>query len=415
MLCGDPHLQINQLPSVFLEVSARVGDDYWLGASIPGLPGIAVGRNQNLAWSGTFSCADNIELGTQEYIVEIKRRFKKNLRISVLSSHWAGDKKAGASLASFMRLPLCASSAEAHRVLQNATTFALHFVLADRNDDVRYQQIGCVPHCDLPEFAAQDGIIASANEGRLSKEGKTIAPFAQPHYRLQRIEQFLKASKHHDIASMQRLQTDLLSLQSKILLPRILHHLEPSLFRSTLQSWDCIYDKESLGAHAFSIVYQNLLRSLHCELGGPWFLQMLEHSELSVWWCKALDKILLAPWEGERGARFVQAINASAEFTVCPWGKVQTFSMPHMVLGSVFGKKTMPLAGSIATVCQGNVFKLGNKPMAVGPAYRMICDFSEDAIYSSLPGGVDGSGFSPSYTRWLADWHSGHYHRLCRP
>ena len=49
-LCGDPHLQVNQLPSLFCEIRARVGDDYWLGATIPGLPGIAVGRNRNVGY-----------------------------------------------------------------------------------------------------------------------------------------------------------------------------------------------------------------------------------------------------------------------------------------------------------------------------------------------------------------------------
>ncbi|MEC9465276.1 MAG: penicillin acylase family protein, partial [Myxococcota bacterium] len=44
ILCGDPHLQVNQLPALFCEIRVRLPDNYWLGATIPGLPGIAVGR-----------------------------------------------------------------------------------------------------------------------------------------------------------------------------------------------------------------------------------------------------------------------------------------------------------------------------------------------------------------------------------
>ena len=52
---------------------------------------------------------------------------------------------------------------------------------------------------------------------------------------------------------------------------------------------------------------------------------------------------------------------------------------------------------------------------AVGPAYRMICDLSEDVIWTSLPGGIDGSRFSSTYTRWLQEWLVGSYHKLMPP
>ncbi len=61
MLAGDPHLQANQLPALMFEIRARVGDQIWLGATIPGLPTIAVGRNRYVAWSGTFGVADNVD------------------------------------------------------------------------------------------------------------------------------------------------------------------------------------------------------------------------------------------------------------------------------------------------------------------------------------------------------------------
>jgi acyl-homoserine lactone acylase PvdQ len=45
----------------------------------------------------------------------------------------------------------------------------------------------------------------------------------------------------------------------------------------------------------------------------------------------------------------------------------------------------------------------------------MICDLSEDGIYTALPGGIDGSRFAPTYASWLQEWLVGSYHKLAPP
>ena len=66
------------------------------------------------------------------------------------------------------------------------------------------------------------------------------------------------------------------------------------------------------GAHAFEICYQALRVALAPELGGQWYKDMLEQSELCNWWTRGIDSILLeqASWTGKRGERLHAALQA---------------------------------------------------------------------------------------------------------
>ena len=57
LLAGDPHLRF-QLPAVWYEVQLHGGDYDVYGASLPGLPGVFIGFNRNIAWSETNTGAD---------------------------------------------------------------------------------------------------------------------------------------------------------------------------------------------------------------------------------------------------------------------------------------------------------------------------------------------------------------------
>ncbi len=52
MLSGDPHLKLT-LPSIWYELQVSTKDMNAYGVSIPGIPGIAIGFNDNIAWSET--------------------------------------------------------------------------------------------------------------------------------------------------------------------------------------------------------------------------------------------------------------------------------------------------------------------------------------------------------------------------
>jgi penicillin amidase len=74
LLASDPHLEVNHLPAIWYEAVLRWGDgsggeQYLLGASLPGCPIFAVGRTRELAWGVTHVKGD-----TSDFFIEDCRR-----------------------------------------------------------------------------------------------------------------------------------------------------------------------------------------------------------------------------------------------------------------------------------------------------------------------------------------------------
>lgn len=464
LLCGDPHLQINQLPSLFFEARVRLPDNYWLGVTIPGLAGLAIARTKHIAWSGTFSVADNVDWFVEDLAssvvtkrrVSIARRGKTALQVdfsdtergvieavkdqTALSVAWAGSEAPDETLSAYLRLPLCKSAPECVSLMDGAMTLALHFVIADAAGEVWYRQVGRIPKREhvslaprsgkdgwerlyrgdeLPRFAATEGFIATANEHRTTQDGATLSTLFQPDYRLKRIEEVLRARTDHDVQSMQSLQLDLVSLQAQRLKPLFIQALGDHSLATLLQEWNDEYDLASVGAVAFERLYTVARNVLAERLGGEWMKWMLHHSELHVWWCRALDTALLDPvvWQGEHGDRLSRALRDVKDLIRPNLADMQRYDMPHMLLGQApfMSRADLTLPGSRATVRQGTQMTIDGGKVVVGPAYRFITDFSEDAIWAALPGGIDGSPLSSTYTLHLDGWRNGTYRKLTPP
>lgn len=477
MLAGDPHLQANQLPALLFEIRARIAGTAWLGASIPGLPGLAVGRNDHVAWSGTFGVADNVDHWVEtitngalerdsgppaERIAKIHRRFRSalNERIhtssrgalswdgitdgNVLASRWAATEGVAETFEAYAKMPFAKSAAEAEHILTKAQTLTLHFVLADTSGDVRYVQVGRIPErsdgwsglypsdkaawvgtytgARMPRAKPDDGIEVSANEARLAPDGAVLSTLAQPPYRRTRILDLLKKRQDHDLASMQAIQQDLYSLQAETLAPLLRDALPNGRIREAIAAWDFRYDEHSTGAHAFEIARNAALRGLDSVLGGGWYRDRLNDSELMVWWCTGLDRILAQALTTnvKASGRVRESLASIANATVSPWGDVQRITYGNIVLAGLpswtgFNTGPLPLVGSIATVSQGNIVRSGGTSVCVAPVYRFTTDLAEVAASTSIPGGIDGSRFGDSYTSWLDDHRAGRYHRILPP
>ncbi|MEE2961562.1 MAG: penicillin acylase family protein [Myxococcota bacterium] len=475
ILCGDPHLQVNQVPSLFIEVRVKLPDDFWLGATIPGLPGIGVGRNANLAWSGTNAVADNVDLailGEQEAkllpgegirTIEIPRRFrgartKKVLdtpygismamdepEYPLLVARWSAMKGAASALESYLRLPLAGDVHQGEKALQGIDSMSLHWVLADKGGEIRYYQGGKVPRRDngfsglYPKpagdtswsgfwegentlrFSPEDDLLISANEARLAPDGSNMATLAQPNYRYRRIEALLNQRRDHGFDTMRGIQLDLYSPQAERLRPRFLSILPEGPFKKILAAWDLNYDLESRGAHAFELCRQRILKEVAPELGGDWFLWALAETELPLWWLNGLDELISNDliWQGSLGERLRRSFTGFELDDVSPWGEVQRVRMePFGVAGLPPGLSSpfsdyLSVPGSPATICQGSVIRGGGATEGVAPAYRMVASLAEPDLWTTLPGGIDEFGASAKL--WLTEWRLGSYHRLGVP
>ncbi len=482
LLAGDPHLQINQMPALFFETAIRVGrDNYWMGATIPGLPGIAVGRNRWVAWSGTFSVPDNVDFFEEERKgmavvreegqqtisqrrVQIKRRFRSTINFDFYSTNngvfeqlpedgkfgltvgWAGEEGAAEALTSYLKLLSSKNSDQAVEVLEKAHTMSLHFVVADTEGQVRYRQQGRIPRRSedwsglaparagqgwtgfytpdqMPKGRAEEGFEASANEARLAPDGGLLSTLAQPAYRLTRIRHHLKDKHQHSLEDFARIQQDTYSLQVDALLHPLAVTVPDSYLKSLLAGWDACYHPQSVGATAFEVLRKAALRALAPELGGDWFLEMLSRSELPVWWCHGLDRLLADDfiWQSpDRWRRLQHELTPLLNQQLPTWGEAQQLDMKHLFLGGLpqsisLDRGPYPLRGGLATPCQGNIVRLPHAEVAVGPAYRFLTDLGTDEAKTAIPGGISGSAFDDTYDCFLQEYLDGEYHILRPP
>jgi penicillin amidase len=65
LIASDPHLEINRLPAIWYEAELHWGDNFVLGATLPGCPLFAVARTHNLSWGVTYLKGD-----TSDYFIE---------------------------------------------------------------------------------------------------------------------------------------------------------------------------------------------------------------------------------------------------------------------------------------------------------------------------------------------------------
>ncbi len=68
LMAFDPHLVINRFPAIWYEAVSTIKDRQTVGITMPGIPGIIMGRNQDLAFSFTYGFMDTIDY----FIEEIK-------------------------------------------------------------------------------------------------------------------------------------------------------------------------------------------------------------------------------------------------------------------------------------------------------------------------------------------------------
>ena len=325
ILANDPHLEVNRLPNVWCELVLRYGERTLMGGSMPGLPGVLVGRNPDLAWGATYAFADASdswiekcrdgacyrEAGDtwQSFKVRreiIRRRKKSPVEVvfyenehgvldgdprtegCYLATRWAPGEGGTAALEAIFEIARATTVAEGMAALGKIES-AWNYVFADRGGNIGYQMTGRVPRrragatglVPLPGWKAEndwqgflapdemprvlnpaEGFIATANDD-LNTLGKAD-PINMPMgaYRAERIRDLLKEREGLTVEDMMRMHFDLYSLQAE----RFMHHLKPLLpdtpQGAVLKSWDCCYDATSQGAFLFERFYQELVREV---------------------------------------------------------------------------------------------------------------------------------------------------------
>ncbi|MHC4175999.1 MAG: penicillin acylase family protein [Planctomycetota bacterium] len=364
ILANDPHLEGNRFPNVWCEIALHLNDRYAMGGSMPGGPGILIGRNPDVAWGATYAFMDAVDSWIEhcrdgKYLREpdqwipfhqrkevIKRKKREPVEITFyendhgvldgdphhegyyLATRWASAHSGAISFCRILDMWHVKTVEEGMNTLGQVET-AWNFVLAGRQGNIGYQMSGLMPkrregvsglvplpgwkkendwrgfvgHEELPRVLNPDqGYFATANDD-LNKYGKA-SPINLPMgpYRADRISHFLEQGERLTPSDMFRMHFDVYSTQAEAYM-KILGPLLPETPQGNiLRDWDLRYSAGSQGAFLFEEFY----RRLYLEVFGAHGLgkSVVEHlageSSLFVDFYLNFDRILLS----ERSAWF---------------------------------------------------------------------------------------------------------------
>lgn len=358
ILANDPHLEVNRLPNVWCELVLRSADRWAIGATMPGLPGVLVGRTQDLAWGATYTFMDTVDSwvehcrdgmfrrgdGRWEQFrprrETIRRKGKPPVTVTfyendhgvldgepsgeryLLATRWSCAHSGAASLMAIAGMWHARSVEEGMACLGRIET-PWNYVLADRAGAIGYQMSGLMPRRregvsgfvplpgwepandwrgfvppeELPRCINPEcGYIATANNdlNHLGVARPINAPMGD--YRARRIEELLEQGRKHTEADMFAIQQDVYSLQAERFM-EVLRPLLPDTPQGrALRDWDYCYDLASTGAHLFERVYRALLLAIFGEggFGSQATAFLAAESGIFVDFYANFDRILLS-------------------------------------------------------------------------------------------------------------------------
>jgi penicillin amidase len=275
LIAGDPHLPPS-MPGIWYQVGLRRGDRFVRGASMPGMPGVYMGQNNDVCWTFTNVMADVQDLFVERiegesYLFEDEWKPLKTVREEIvvkgraesalldvrithhgpivnealgadeaepLALSWLALSEKTAFAGMFELLEI-GSGPELVAKLEGHTAPASNLIWADRHGSIGYKLIGRLPLRrggvpDLPkpgwtgEFEWEgtvpyDELPAAVDpaSGFLVTANNRIVGDEYPHhitsewldgFRAKRIEQLLGQSEEHDLDGFEAMQTDVLSL-----------------------------------------------------------------------------------------------------------------------------------------------------------------------------------------------------------
>jgi penicillin amidase len=275
--------------------------------------------------------------------------------------------------------------------------------------DGRHEWTGWIAPADLPtERDPERGWLVTANND--------IQPPGSPHLigadfhppaRRDRIVELLTEREGHDVATMQAIQRDTLSLVVAAALPGLLK-IHPGSDRQRealdrLSAWDGDLAADSREAAVYELWISALMRRLVGErIGEDLFAAYSEFRE--VFAAETLPAMLAHSTDRVDPEALRAALDeAIDEAGDRPWGQIHTLVLAHPLaripgLDAVFTAATLPYGGDDATIAQGAMDPLRGHRPAVIPSWRAVWDLAElERSTSVVPAGISGNPASPHW------------------
>ena len=332
LLANDPHLGLTAPPVWYFAHLHAPGLDA-IGGTLPGVPGIVVGRNDRIAWGLTNTGADVQDLYLEkvdgpftriEEVIRVKGAPDATMTVRVsrhgpvisdvsrqaldavprgyaLAMAWTALADDDLTLQAALKLHrargwngFLAAARDLHAPPQSASYADVDgnigFIAAGRvplrkpaNDlrglapapgwDPDYDWSGYIPFEQLPRaFNPADGKIVLANH-KIVPPGYPhhITYEWQPPYRARRIEQLLSHVDKHDAASFQRMHADVVSLAVRELLPHFTAANPDHEVMQKLAAWDATMAPDRAEPLIMAAWWREFSRQLYADELGELF------------------------------------------------------------------------------------------------------------------------------------------------
>ena len=356
LLANDPHLEINRLPSVWYEISIKMGDKYAYSATMPGLSTLLISRTKDLSWGATYSfmdatdswieqCKDGKYLKDGEWHEFHERKelikVKKGKPIEItfyendhgvldgnpqeegyyLTTKWSGDKSGAVSIKAGFKMWNTSNVKDGMETIGNLES-SFSWVLADTKGNIGLQMSGLMPkrnegvsgfaplagwlsendwkgfHAlkDLPRlYNPEEGYIITTNNN-LNHLGK-VNPINMPmgEYRANRIKHLLDLNEKTGIEDIKKMHFDTYSLEAELFMEIIRPLLPDSPNGDLLRNWDLCYTTDSKGAYLFEMIYRNLFHEVFGNALGMDLIKFIQNeSGIIIDFYSNFDNILLS-------------------------------------------------------------------------------------------------------------------------
>jgi penicillin amidase len=465
MIASDPHLGLG-LPNAWLIAGVRSPGFACVGLMLPGMPFMALGRNDHIAWGGTSLHAASSELidisdladsELTERPVEIRVRgagarvlrlrespygpvvsdgllLKSNRRLAL---RWVGHAPSDelTSMLGVMRAQkfeqfssaldgfavpgqtmLCACADG--RVGKRA---AVHMPRrrSDEPSDLVLRPEGAWNFSDIaggnemPVWAdPPDGLVTSANE-RPNKGNIPLGFFFSPPDRARRLHEILDAPGLRTVADMRALPQDVLHEGALHVRDELLRLIDaaPADYIAALEGWDGRYEAASRGALAYELLIGHLMRRL--------FPPDTVTGYNAVWGTRLLllrEMRQIAPPLVEYAVAYVLEQVVAGWRRWGTWGAVHRYRPAHHfsalpVLGRRFRATTFAAPGGDDTLHKtGHGFVTEPHFVRFGSCARHVSDLADpDVNFFVLLGGQDGWLGSENFYDQVALWQQGTY------
>ena len=267
ILANDPHLGL-RAPAIWYLARMSTPDVSVVGATLPGTPFVTLGRNDNIAWGFTNTGPDVGDLhavteaavtGSREETIHV--RFGNDITLTrretatgpvldpehfdypvpegadFFALQWMLDEPDDATTGVGMHILEGEDWQDFVDAVRSFVAPQQNMVFAARDGDIGFYAparipvrdaegnwVSTIPFDELPHTRNPErGFIATANN--------KIVPDGYPHYltdewygvsRISRIYEGIQSAEHHDLDSMEALQTDTVSFMARQVLPVLL-------------------------------------------------------------------------------------------------------------------------------------------------------------------------------------------------